>query len=58
MGTGLVRDLLHRMISGFGHVSDYPGGKRSFLTGGRQDIGGNRKGNRNPANHFKPSISN
>jgi hypothetical protein len=43
MGTSLVRDLLHRMISGFGHVSDYPGGKRSFLPGGRRDTGGSPK---------------
>jgi hypothetical protein len=27
------------MISGFGHVHDYPGGKRSFLPGGRREAG-------------------
>src|SRR5687767_1941051 len=31
MSKGLVRESLLRMISGFGHVSDYPGGKCSCL---------------------------
>jgi len=43
MGTGLIRDSLRWMISSFGHVSDYPGGKRSFLPGGRRGIGDNPK---------------
>src|SRR5438309_7419416 len=32
MRTGLVRDLLHRMISGFGYAGDYPGGKHQHDT--------------------------
>jgi hypothetical protein len=51
MGTGLIRDSLRRMISGFGHDSDYPGGKRSFLPRRRRRA---RKSNRNPVNRFKP----